>query len=391
MEVVGMYYTNQKFDHTAYFFENPKNPSSTKEYIYHRQINLNANHTQTLFHFEVPVKITPIKGLTLLVIKTAETNQFQTYLIESEVTLRKGIEFNVLCLSSTATVNLSTQIKAEPSYIKLDKIFTAPSTPVSFNLLTIVSTVSTLYSEDYRKKFIKQPHFEIIIVESGQFNIEINHTVYTLTKGHLMILPPDTPSIRFHHADKRTLTHSIRFTAEGIDSALIKHLINATEYLAPLYDVLHQDLSLPLGADKVWNQLDNLVFSLHQSLHQNDNGSSSTIMRERYESDIFNEIIDYIHQSDIVALKVSDLVNEFNLSRSTLQQLFNKYEHTTPKSYINQQRLEKSRQLIRESNLSITQIAAELGYGSIQYFSRAFSKAFNMSPSEYAKGYSKRM
>lgn len=386
-----MYHSSQLYDHTINFFENNQKLSSNKEFIYHRQINLNANHTQTLFHFNVPVKISPIKGLMLLVIKSANNHDFFTYLIESEIILKKHVEFNILCLSEGATVDLSTQDKAEPSFVKLENVFTAKSSPISYNLDTILSTVTTRFQEDYRKDFVKQPHFEIIFVENGLFNIEIGTQLHLLSKGNLMILPPETTSTRFHEAEQRTLLHSIRFTAEGINPKLLKKVIDVNVIIAPLMDVLHSDLSQPLAADKVWNQLDHLVFSLHQRLFDNFNDSSSTIMRERYESDIFNEIITYIKNSDIVALKVSDLVNEFNLSRSTLQQLFNKYEHTTPKIYINQQRLEQSRQLIRESNLSITEIADQLGYGSIQYFSRAFSKAFNISPSQYAKGYSKRM
>ena len=82
---------------------------------------------------------------------------------------------------------------------------------------------------------------------------------------------------------------------------------------------------------------------------------------------------------------MSDLVEHFSLSRSTIQSLFNKYANTTPKNYINTIRLNRSKQMIQETQMTLSQIADYLGYGSIQYFSRAFSKEFGLSPSSYAK------
>jgi AraC-like DNA-binding protein len=73
------------------------------------------------------------------------------------------------------------------------------------------------------------------------------------------------------------------------------------------------------------------------------------------------------------------------MSRSSLQILFNENLKQTPKKYINDLKLEKSRQLISEGRYTISEIALMLGFNSIHYFSRAFTQRYNMAPTEYSK------
>ena len=55
----------------------------------------------------------------------------------------------------------------------------------------------------------------------------------------------------------------------------------------------------------------------------------------------------------------------------------------SPSKYINQLKLDKARFMIVGSDKSITQIAEELGFNSIHYFSRVFKKEFGVPPSIY--------
>ena len=50
--------------------------------------------------------------------------------------------------------------------------------------------------------------------------------------------------------------------------------------------------------------------------------------------------------------------------------------------------MEKARELLRTVNLSITEIAYQLGYTNPFYFTNVFSKQNGISPSEYRKKFS---
>jgi AraC-like DNA-binding protein len=68
-------------------------------------------------------------------------------------------------------------------------------------------------------------------------------------------------------------------------------------------------------------------------------------------------------------------VNEFKLKRG-FKELFN----MTAFEYLSEVRLEMARTDLLENNKSITEIAFDLGYSSLQHFSNAFKKKFGVSP-----------
>ncbi len=53
------------------------------------------------------------------------------------------------------------------------------------------------------------------------------------------------------------------------------------------------------------------------------------------------------------------------------------------REYTKKRRLASAAMSLRGSDRSIKEIAADLGYGSVQHFTRAFKTAFKISPSEY--------
>ena len=57
--------------------------------------------------------------------------------------------------------------------------------------------------------------------------------------------------------------------------------------------------------------------------------------------------------------------------------------------YLNDYRLEKSKELLRNTNLKIYEIALSVGYKNPKYFTDIFKKSLNMSPNEYKKKYMK--
>jgi AraC-like DNA-binding protein len=55
-----------------------------------------------------------------------------------------------------------------------------------------------------------------------------------------------------------------------------------------------------------------------------------------------------------------------------------------PGEFIRTIKLKQAARMLLEKKLSVTQIAYEIGFSSPAQFSRAFSKQFNCTPSEYS-------
>ena len=89
---------------------------------------------------------------------------------------------------------------------------------------------------------------------------------------------------------------------------------------------------------------------------------------------------------DNVKFDTEMLARSLFLSRMQLHRKMLAVTGQSPGEYIRAVRLNRAAELLREDDLSVTQIAYEVGYGSPAQFSRAFSRQFNSSPSEYRSG-----
>jgi AraC-like DNA-binding protein len=73
---------------------------------------------------------------------------------------------------------------------------------------------------------------------------------------------------------------------------------------------------------------------------------------------------------------------KYYMSASTLNRLFNKYLHTTPKSYIESKKLANSRKLLK-SGKSVLYSSVESGFFDYSNYIRLFKKRFGVTPRQY--------
>lgn len=84
-------------------------------------------------------------------------------------------------------------------------------------------------------------------------------------------------------------------------------------------------------------------------------------------------------------IKLEDLAFLAGYSLSTFQRKFKSSFGTSPKQYILTQRLNKAKELLALPELRISEIAFDCCFEDPTNFSKAFSKAFGLSPTEYRK------
>lgn len=78
----------------------------------------------------------------------------------------------------------------------------------------------------------------------------------------------------------------------------------------------------------------------------------------------------------------SMISDELGISIRQLERLFGRHMGATPKNYYTDLRLHRARNLLVQSDRSITEIAIACGFRSTSHFSRVFKKHFGVSPSE---------
>ena len=82
---------------------------------------------------------------------------------------------------------------------------------------------------------------------------------------------------------------------------------------------------------------------------------------------------------------LEELEKRFNLSKYHLVKIFKKAFSYSPIQYHQIIRIQKAKEMIQYSNKSLTQIAEELGFTSINAFSRAFKNTDGVYPSYYRR------
>jgi AraC-like DNA-binding protein len=82
---------------------------------------------------------------------------------------------------------------------------------------------------------------------------------------------------------------------------------------------------------------------------------------------------------------VEDLAKDLTISRVQLYRKVKAILGISVSDHINNIRLEKSKELLLNSNQNISEIAYSVGFSSPNYFSTSFKNKYGVSPKEFKK------
>ncbi|MDQ0861743.1 DNA-binding response regulator [Bacillus sp. V2I10] len=101
------------------------------------------------------------------------------------------------------------------------------------------------------------------------------------------------------------------------------------------------------------------------------------------QSHIIQEAINIIHEQYSQKLSLSFLANQIHINSAYLSRKFHEEMKISFSEYLNEYRIEMAKQLLQDSEKSISSISEECGFNSQHYFSVLFKKQTGLSPREY--------
>jgi two-component system response regulator YesN len=101
--------------------------------------------------------------------------------------------------------------------------------------------------------------------------------------------------------------------------------------------------------------------------------------------DIIEKVIKYVDENYMYPLKIINLAENFYVNPAYLGQQFIKKKNCSLNYYINSVRIEKSKELLLNSNLKIYEIARKVGFDDPNYFSAKFLEFTKTTPSDFRK------
>ncbi len=105
---------------------------------------------------------------------------------------------------------------------------------------------------------------------------------------------------------------------------------------------------------------------------------------------VLKNMIGFIQQNYMVKVTLADIAASGAIGQSKCCKLFAKYTGQTPNTYLTQYRLDKGAFLLKNTDMTITEIANAIGFNGSSYYAETFRKWYGKSPSEYKReSYSK--
>lgn len=235
-------------------------------------------------------------------------------------------------------------------------------------------------------------HYCIHHIISGRGFYSVNGTVHRLSAGDTFILYPDTEVkyyadleepweyawVGFMGTDAASILRSTDFTKKHpfIENGNIPRRV-LRKQLNKIYEVKGNSQESAVA------MTGSLYTLLSTCMHYAKKEETTKDIQMSY----VEKAKSYISTSYSYPITVEDVAAYVGISRSHLFRSFQTYQQQSPKEYLSCFRIKQACLLLKETSLSIAAIAYSVGFENNLYFSKAFKKQMQMSPSQYRKGY----
>ncbi|MNG21437.1 HTH-type transcriptional regulator YesS [compost metagenome] len=100
---------------------------------------------------------------------------------------------------------------------------------------------------------------------------------------------------------------------------------------------------------------------------------------------LYSDIEEYVAENLASDITLKDMANRFSYSPNHFGVLFKEQVGISFNDYVVSKRMAKAKEMLQQPQYKIYEIADQVGYKSLTYFSRMFKEAFGMTPGDYRK------
>lgn len=257
-----------------------------------------------------------------------------------------------------------------------------------------------LYVGELKKRegWQENPHqhefCEIIFITDGSGTVTANGIVHPVTKGDLVIYNPDLIHAEENSADAPMQVlflalNSLKITdlpenyllPPGLDIvfhsgrfydtflSLFNRMISEFEHKDIFYAEISQNLALTF------------VMYVFRIINEQEKDSTPLLQNNANIS----EALTYIHNNLHQELTLESIAKHCHLNKYYLSHLFSQYQGISLGKYVLQLRMKEAMHLLRETTLSVNDVADRVGFNDISYFCRTFKKETTLTPLQYRK------
>ena len=251
----------------------------------------------------------------------------------------------------------------------------------------LLNVASSRYGDDWHSVPHTHNHTELFYIVGGKGQFFIEDQVFPVDVNNLVVINPNVT-----HTEASLNAQPLEYIVLGIEGielatsensngqfCLLDHFESA-EISGCLRNILREMEQKSPGYEDVCQAfMEILVIRLMRSTTlsvamepQTIAGNRQCALVRRYIDDHFKE-----------ALTLDLLAEEAHMNKYYLSHAFKKEYGVSPINYMLSRRIDESKYLLAETDLSLSRIAQLLGFSSLSYFSQAFRKTQDISPMEF--------
>lgn len=347
-----------------------------------------------LYCTESPVVVDVIDGIALLCVSSkSDFSDFKVFLLDKTVVIHAGIYYNFFAFYGTCRIKTANAPGA--SSHALPYPFDVPR--LGFFPAVQINKIYTLFYQEKEKGFTfkgeKHNFWELTYVDRGRMHNDVDGQHFVLQQGDALFYGKGQHHAQWAEPGLSVCFITITFDMDFQEAEFLtnKRFVVDTELKHILEKIIKErNQNFYYADDLIICYLKEFIIKLIRSeklentIHQLD-----TPVKTRVENSIVKKCMDYIEKNIHRKITVPDIARSIPVSPSYLSAIFKKQMGVTLMDYVNHYKLERSKELIRTSDLNFTQISELLGYTSVHYFSNQFRLMYGITPTEYAKSISK--
>ena len=251
----------------------------------------------------------------------------------------------------------------------------------------LLNVTSSRYGGDWHSVPHTHNHTELFYIVGGKGQFFIEDQVFPVDVNNLVVINPNVT-----HTEASLNAQPLEYIVLGIEGialasgenangqfCLLDHFESA-EISGCLRNILREMEQKSPGYEDVCQAfMEILVIRLMRSTTLSVATEPQTIAGNRQCALVRRYIDDHFKE----ALTLDLLAEEAHMNKYYLSHAFKKEYGVSPINYMLSRRIDESKYLLAETDLSLSRIAQLLGFSSLSYFSQAFRKTQDISPMEF--------
>ena len=253
---------------------------------------------------------------------------------------------------------------------------------------------------DYRAISHWHDDLEFILILEGQMCYDVNGQKSALQAGEGIFV--NSRCFHYGYSDAHTECHFLcillspellsinTYIIENCLNPLIENIHFPYQKLSPAipwqHAILHDlEILYEYNANSIQpfiilEKFSHIIGLLSENIHILPDDDKNT---EDIQS--LTAMIGYVQQNYANKILLKNISTAGNCCKTKCTSLFQKYLDTSPMLYLNHYRLDKSIFLLRNTTMSITEIAYACGFSNTSYFCELFRQYYDTSPGKYRK------